>query len=250
MKKITLCFLTLSLFTGCAELQNVVNNLPTGNTNPSTPTTPTSSNTGGGILSNLDISNGLKEALESGVSSGVDLLSKQNGYYNNSLAKILLPAELQKVDNTLRKFGMGTLADEGIKLLNRAAENAVSQAKPIFVSAIKNLTFADATAILTGEKNAATQYLQRNTTSQLVSAFSPEIKKSLDQVGANKIWSQIMTKYNTLPLVTPVNADLTNYVTEKAVQGLFAQIAEKETEIRQNVNARTTPLLQKVFSKQ
>lgn len=198
----------------------------------------------------MDISNGLKQALELGVSSGVDLLSQQNGYYSNNLVKILLPEQLQKVDKTLRSIGLSSLADEGLKLLNRAAENAVSEAKPIFVSAIKNLTFADATAILMGNQNAATEYLKKQTTTQLIGAFSPKIKASLDQVGANDVWTQIITKYNSLPLVTPVNTDLTGYVTEKAINGLFIQIAQKELDIRQNISARTTPLLQKVFAKQ
>lgn len=233
MKKITIVLCSLFLFNGCAELQTVVNNLPTS-----------------GTLTNADVSNGLKQALELGVSSGVDMLSKQNGYYGNNMVKILFPEQLQKVDNTLRKIGLSSLADEGIKLLNRAAEDAVSQAKPIFVSAIRNLTFTDAMSILTGNKDAATQYLQKQTTSQLVSAFSPQIKASLDKVGANDVWTQIMNKYNTIPFISPVNTDLTTYVTEKTIEGLFVQIAQKELDIRQNVSARTTPLLQKVFANQ
>lgn len=233
MKKITIVLCSLFLFNGCAELQTVVNNLPAS-----------------GTLTNADVSNGLKQALELGVSSGVDMLSKQNGYYGNNMVKILFPEQLQKVDNTLRKIGLSSLADEGIKLLNRAAEDAVSQAKPIFVSAIRNLTFTDAMSILTGNKDAATQYLQKQTTSQLVSAFSPQIKASLDKVGANDVWTQIMNKYNTIPFISPVNTDLTAYVTEKTIEGLFVQIAQKELDIRQNVSARTTPLLQKVFANQ
>ncbi|GIZ16302.1 DUF4197 domain-containing protein [Capnocytophaga catalasegens] len=233
MKKITIVLCSLFLFNGCAELQTVVNNLPVS-----------------GTLTNADVSNGLKQALELGVSSGVDMLSKQNGYYGNNMVKILFPEQLQKVDNTLRKIGLSSLADEGIKLLNRAAEDAVSQAKPIFVSAIRNLTFTDAMSILTGNKDAATQYLQKQTTSQLVSAFSPQIKASLDKVGANDVWTQIMNKYNTIPFISPVNTDLTAYVTEKTIEGLFVQIAQKELDIRQNVSARTTPLLQKVFANQ
>ena len=215
-------------------MQNLPNNIEQGN----------------GGLSSLDISNGLKQALELGVSQGVDLLSKKNGYYDNNLVKILLPEQLQKVDKTLRQIGLGSLADQGIKLLNTAAEDAVNEAKPIFISAIKNLTFSDAAAILAGNKDAATQYLQKTTTSQLVNAFSPKIKASLDKVGANEIWSQIMSKYNAIPFVNQVNADLTGYVTEKAIDGLFLQVAKKEEDIRTNISARTTPLLQKVFSKQ
>ncbi|MDO4881285.1 MAG: DUF4197 domain-containing protein [Capnocytophaga sp.] len=241
MKKKIFALSSLLLLTSCAELQSVMQNLPN---------TEQSQNTSTSGLSSLDISNGLKQALELGVSQGVDLLSKKNGYYDNNLVKILLPEQLQKVDKTLRQIGLGSLADQGIKLLNTAAEDAVNEAKPIFVSAIKNLTFSDATAILTGNKDAATQYLQKTTTSQLISAFSPKIKASLDKVGANDIWSQIMSKYNALPLVNPVNADLTSYVTEKAIDGLFLQVAKKEEDIRTNIGSRTTPLLQKVFAKQ
>ena len=126
------------LLTGCAELQTVMQNLP-------------NIEQGNGGLSSLDISNGLKQALELGVSQGVDLLSKKNGYYDNNLVKILLPEQLQKVDKTLRQIGLGSLADQGIKLLNTAAEDAVNEAKPIFINAIKNLTFSDAAAILAGK---------------------------------------------------------------------------------------------------
>lgn len=238
MKKKIFVLSSFLLLTGCAELQTVMQNLPNN------------IEQGNGGLSSLDISNGLKQALELGVSQGVDLLSKKNGYYDNNLVKILLPEQLQKVDKTLRQIGLGSLADQGIKLLNTAAEDAVNEAKPIFISAIKNLTFSDAAAILAGNKDAATQYLQKTTTSQLVNAFSPKIKASLDKVGANEIWSQIMSKYNAIPFVNQVNADLTGYVTEKAIDGLFLQVAKKEEDIRTNISARTTPLLQKVFSKQ
>lgn len=237
MKKKIFVLSSFLLLTGCAELQTVMQNLP-------------NIEQGNGGLSSLDISNGLKQALELGVSQGVDLLSKKNGYYDNNLVKILLPEQLQKVDKTLRQIGLGSLADQGIKLLNTAAEDAVNEAKPIFINAIKNLTFSDAAAILAGNKDAATQYLQKTTTSQLVNAFSPKIKASLDKVGANEIWSQIMSKYNAIPFVNQVNADLTGYVTEKAIDGLFLQVAQKEEDIRTNISARTTPLLQKVFSKQ
>lgn len=237
MKKKIFVLSSFLLLTGCAEIQTVMQNLP-------------NIEQGNGGLSSLDISNGLKQALELGVSQGVDLLSKKNGYYDNNLVKILLPEQLQKVDKTLRQIGLGSLADQGIKLLNTAAEDAVNEAKPIFINAIKNLTFSDAAAILAGNKDAATQYLQKTTTSQLVNAFSPKIKASLDKVGANEIWSQIMSKYNAIPFVNQVNADLTGYVTEKAIDGLFLQVAKKEEDIRTNISARTTPLLQKVFSKQ
>lgn len=233
MKKIVLLVSSLFCLNSCADLQSIMNN-----------TQQT------GALSSLDISNGLKQALELGISQGVDLLSQKDGYYGSSLTKILFPEPLQKVDKTLRSIGLGSLADEGVKLLNRAAEDAVTQAKPIFINAVKNLSFSDATAILTGGKNAATEYLKNTTTQSLVQAFSPKIEASLSKVGADQVWNNIITKYNSIPLVTKVEPNLTSYVTEKAIDGLFLQIAQKEEDIRTNISSRTTPLLQKVFAKQ
>ncbi|MFJ1364916.1 DUF4197 domain-containing protein [Capnocytophaga canimorsus] len=238
MKRITIALSGFLFLSSCAELQGVINNYPS------------SEQTTGKTLSSLDISNGLKQALEFGIVSGVDVLSQKDGYYTNQLVKILLPQELREVDQVLRSIGLGSLADEGLKLLNRAAEQAVSEAKPIFISAVKNLTFADAASILAGNDDAATQYLKRHTTQQLVVAFSPKIKASLDQVGANDIWRQIINKYNSIPFVDAVNPDLTQYVTEQAINGLFIQIAQKERDIRTKISQRTTPLLQKVFSNQ
>ena len=233
MKKIVLLVSSFFCLSSCADLQSVMNSTQQS-----------------GALSSVDISNGLKQALELGIAQGVDLLSQKDGYYGNSLAKILFPEPLQKVDNTLRSIGLGSLADEGVKLLNRAAEDAVTEAKPIFINAVKNLSFSDATAILTGGKNAATDYLKKTTTQSLVQAFSPKIQTSLGKVGADQVWESIIDKYNAVPLVTKVNPDLTSYVTEKAIDGLFLQIAQKEEDIRTNVASRTTPLLQKVFAKQ
>lgn len=233
MKKIVLLVSSFFCLSSCADLQSVMNSTQQSE-----------------ALSSVDISNGLKQALELGIAQGVDLLSQKDGYYGNSLAKILFPEPLQKVDNTLRSIGLGSLADEGVKLLNRAAEDAVTEAKPIFINAVKNLSFSDATAILTGGKNAATDYLKKTTTQSLIQAFSPKIQASLGKVGADQVWSSIIDKYNAVPLVTKVNPDLTSYVTEKAIDGLFLQIAQKEEDIRTNIGSRTTPLLQKVFAKQ
>lgn len=235
MKKVFLFLMLPILLTlnSCDELQGVVNNLP---------------NLGGATDSEVGL--GLKQALEFGVVEGVNILGKKDGYFKDQAAKILLPNELQKVDKTLRTIGLGALADEGLKVLNRAAEDAVTEAKPIFVSAIKGLSFQDAMGILTGDNQAATTYLKNRTTSQLLSAFEPKVQNSLDRVGANDIWANIIQKYNEVPLVKPVNPNLTEYVTQKAVDGLFTKVAKKELDIRNNVNARTTSLLQKVFAMQ
>lgn len=228
-------FLILGCFTlfGCAELQQVANQFPELNQPQS-----------------LDISGGLKEALNNGISKQVTKLTAVDGFFKNEMVKILLPEELQKVDKTLRNIGMGKLADEGLKVLNRAAEDAVKESTPIFVDAIKNMSFADAKNILMGNTTAATMYLQSSTSTALYAKFNPVIKNSFTKVGADKIWSQIITKYNAVPLVKKVNPDLTDYTTNQALAGVFKMIAVEEKNIRTNLNSRTSTLLQKVFALQ
>lgn len=233
MKKLLLLFAIFSL-ASCAELQQVVNQLPQS----------------GAVLSNQEIANGLTAALNQGVQKQVSKLTLKDGYYKNELVKILLPEELQKVDNTLRKIGLGNLADQGLKAINRAAEDAVGEATPIFVNAITNMSFTDAKNILVGTDNAATQYLTANTETALYNKFNPVIKNSFSKVGADKIWTQLITKYNNIPLVQPVNPDLTDYVTQQALEGVFTMIAVEEKEIRNKVSSRSTDLLKKVFALQ
>ncbi|MBS7230746.1 DUF4197 domain-containing protein [Flavobacterium psychroterrae] len=198
----------------------------------------------------VDIASGLKEALNKGITEQVSKLTAVDGFYKNEAVKILMPAELQKVDATLRKVGLSSLADEGIKVLNRAAEDAVKEATPIFVSAVKNMSFTDAKNILLGNESAATSYLQGSTTSSLYSKFNPVIKTSFEKVGADVVWTKIINKYNTIPLVKKVNPDLTDYTTNQALAGVFKMIAVEEKDIRTNINARTSPLLKKVFAMQ
>jgi hypothetical protein len=197
-----------------------------------------------------DINAGLKEALNNGITKQVSKLTAENGFYKNNAVKILLPSELQKVDRTLRSLGMSNLADEGLKLLNRAAEDAVKEATPIFVDAVKNMTFADAKTILMGNENSATTYLETATSTALYDKFSPVIASSLDKVNANKIWAQIITKYNSIPLVNKVSPDLKDYVTKETMKGVFKMVAVEEKEIRVNLKARTSPLLQSIFAMQ
>jgi len=220
------------MFSGCAELQQVAAQLPQAG------------------ISNADIAAGLKEALDKGIDQQVTKLTATDGFYKNQMVKILLPAELQKVDKTLRDIGLSSLADEGLKMMNRAAEDAVKEATPIFVSAVKNMTFNDAKNILLGADNSATSYLQSSTTSQLYTKFNPVIKSSFSKVGADKVWKNIITQYNKVPLVQKVNPDLTDYVTNKALEGVFKMIAVEEKEIRNNINERTSVLLKKVFALQ
>lgn len=233
MKRFIALFLIFNL-TACAELQQVVNQLPQGN----------------GGVSALDIGNGLRQALDFGIDKQVSKLTQKDGFYNNQLVEILLPEELQKVDKALRDIGLGSLADDGIKVLNRAAEDAVSQATPIFVDAVKGITFNDAKNILLGNKDAATQYLSGKTESALYAKFNPVIKDSFAKVGADQIWANLINKYNALPFTSNVNPDLTDYVTTEALKGVYKMIAVEELEIREKVSSRTTGLLQKVFALQ
>ncbi len=236
MKKIFLLAVTFSL-TSCAQVQQTLNQLPQiASQIPSTGT--------------VDIASGLKEALNKGITEQVSKLTAVDGFYKNEAVKILMPEELQKVDATLRKVGLSSLADEGIKMLNRAAEDAVKEATPIFVTAVKNMTFTDAKNILLGNDSAATSYLQNSTTTALYGKFSPVIKSSFEKVGADAVWTKIINKYNTIPLVKKVNPDLTDYTTNQALSGVFKMIAVEEKEIRNDISARTTPLLQKVFAMQ
>ncbi|MEH6308758.1 DUF4197 domain-containing protein [Olivibacter sp. CPCC 100613] len=197
-------------------------------------------------LSTTDVSGALKQALNIGVEEGIKKLGTEDGFYKNSLVKILLPEKLQKVESTLRMMGMGSLADEGIKLLNRAAEDAVTEGVPIFANAITSMTFDDAKKILLGTDTAATSYLKGKTSTQLYQAFEPKVENSLGKVGADKVWNQIITKYNSITKqnVTP---DLNQYVTEETLSGVFKMVAEKEKGVRDNAAFRSTSLLKKVF---
>lgn len=234
-KTVIILSLFLALFTmsGCAELQQVASQYP-GLNSPST----------------LEIASGLKEALNNGISKQVSKLTATDGFFKNEAVKILLPAELQKVDKTLRGIGLSSLADEGLKVLNRAAENAVKEATPIFVDAVQKMTFNDAKNILLGNDSAATSYLQNTTSTALYGKFSPVVQSSLAKVGADKVWTQIITKYNSVPLVSKVNPDLKDYVTNEAMKGVFKMVAVEEKEIRNNINARSSALLKKVFALQ
>jgi len=205
---------------------------------------------GTGSLTNADIGSALKEALNKGVTEQVTKLTAEDGFYKNEAVKILLPAELQKVDTKLRQLGLSSLADEGIKVLNRAAESAVKEATPIFVTAITSMTITDAKTILMGADNSATAYLQKTTSTPLYSKFSPVVKTSLSEVGADVVWAKIIKKYNGLPLVTKVNPDLTDYVTNKALDGVFTMITVEEKNIRTDISSRTSALLKKVFAVQ
>jgi len=233
IRKFSLLLLIFNL-TACSELQQVVNQLPQAS----------------GTLSNADIAAGLREALNFGIEKQVSKLTQTDGFYKNELVKILLPDELKKVDKALRDIGLSSLADDGLKMLNRAAEDAVKEATPIFVDAVKGITFTDAKNILIGNDDAATKYLTTKTQTALYDKFNPVIKNSFSKVGADKIWNNLITKYNNIPFTADVNPDLTDYVTNEALKGVYTMIAVEEKEIRTKFSSRTTDLLKKVFALQ
>jgi hypothetical protein len=239
MKRIKLAVIALTtiFFNSCdvqsqSKLGDILKQIPTSAT---------------GTPSTLEIANGIKQALEVGTSRGADLLSAKDGFLGNAAVKILFPPEAQKVDKTLRAIGLSSLADNVVTSLNRAAEDAAKEAKPIFLSAIKQMTITDATNILLGNQNSATEYFKRVTTAQLMQKFTPVITNSLSKVGATRYWGDAASRYNKIPLVKPVNTDLSNYVAQRAIDGMFIQVAQEELSIRNNIGARSTTLLQKVF---
>ncbi len=201
-------------------------------------------------LSNEDVGNGLRDALVKGISIGADLAAKENGYYGNDLIKIPLPEELRKLESTMRRFGLGGQVDRVLLTINRGAESAAREAKPIFINAIRQLTIQDAFSILKGENDAATQYLKKTTSESLTELFQPKIQAALDQVGATKNYSDLVNAYNALPTTQKINPDLNAYVTEKAIDGLFQLIALEELKIRENPAERTTAIMRRVFAVQ
>ncbi len=225
--------LFISNLTACAELQQIASQIPQN--------LP---------LSNTDIGNGLRQALDQGISKQVSKLTLKDGFFKNELVKIVLPKEIQNIDNSLRKIGLSNLADQGLKMLNRAAEDAVSTATPIFVNAVKNITFADAKKLLLGGNNAATQYLKNSTETELYSKFQPIIKNSFAKVGADKIWKTLITKYNAIPFTNKVTPDLTNYVTNQTLKGVYTMIGIEEQDIRTKISSRGSNLLKRVFALQ
>jgi hypothetical protein len=201
-------------------------------------------------LTTAEVGEGLKEALIKGISNGSDLASQVDGYFKNPIIKIPFPPDVKKVEDRLRQIGLGGEVDKFVMTLNRGAEDAAKEAKPIFIAAIKQMTINDAWAILKGEPDAATQYLKRTTSSELKNKFMPVIQNSLDKVSATKYYGDIVNKYNSIPLVQKVNPDLNDYATDMAIQGLFTMIANEEKNIRQDPVARTTELLKRVFGSQ
>lgn len=201
-------------------------------------------------LTTGEVAQGLKEALIKGISNGADLVSQVDGYFKNPEIKIPFPPEVKKVEDRLRQIGLGNEVDKFVMTLNRGAEDAAREAKPIFIQAIRSMTIEDAWSILRGDEDAATQYLKRTTSGLLKEKFKPVIQNSLNKVNATKYYGEIVTRYNQIPLVQKVNPDLDDYATDRAIEGLFLMIAKEEKNIRQNPVARTTEILKRVFGAQ
>jgi len=198
-------------------------------------------------LTNDEVVRGLREALTVGSKTAAGKASKTDGYFKNPKIKIPFPPEAVKMESTLRNLGMRKEVDRFVMTMNRAAEDAARKAAPIFADAITSMTLSDGMTILKGKDDAATRYLQSATGEKLRQAFRPVVKASIDKVEVTRYWSPLATAYNKVPFVTRVNPDLEDYITRKAIDGLFVLLAEEEARIRKDPAARITDLLKKVF---
>ncbi|KAA6436952.1 DUF4197 family protein [Dyadobacter flavalbus] len=201
-----------------------------------------------GKLSENEIVNGLKEALNVGITNGSAEASKVDGFFKNELIKIAVPPEAQKVAETLRKMGLGEQVDKFTLSLNRAAEDAAKKSRPIFVKSITSMTVPDALGILKGSDDAATQYLKKSTNDELFKTFFPVVDSTLNLNKTTEYYTDIVNTYNKLPFVKKVNPNLKEYATQKTIDGLYTLIAQEEKKIREDPGARVSALLKKVFS--
>lgn len=233
IKRIFFIFLISFSITSCAELQQISEEIAKS-----------------GLVTDQQIANGLQQALSKGVDEEVSKLTEDNGFYSNALVRIGLPEELATVERTMRNLGLGNLADEGIKALNTTAQQAVKEATPVFLTAIKEMSFEDARNILLGENTAATTYLKEKTQSELYQKFEPIVKDNFQKVGADQIWENVIQRYNQVSFTKSVNPNLTDYVTKEALKGVYKMIEIEEQKIRTNVRERSTDLLRRVFALQ
>ncbi|MDB5250498.1 MAG: hypothetical protein JWQ40_4892 [Segetibacter sp.] len=202
-----------------------------------------------GGLSNADIVAGLKQALTIGTQNSTTQLSNVDGFFKNAAIKILIPEEAKKVESTLRSLGMSSMVDKAVLSMNRAAEDAAKGAGTIFINAVKQMTITDAVNILKGGNFAATNYFKAKTTAALLQSFKPVIDRSLQNVNATKYWGDVTSVYNKFSS-NKVNTDLSAYVAQKAMDGIFYQLGLEEQKIRKDPVARTTDILRKVFGSQ
>ncbi len=229
MKALCTLFIFTILLSSCAELQGIANTVGVGTNND-------------------EAAAGIKEALAQGITKSVLQLNKQDGFFKDLAYKVLMPPEAKKIENTLRGLGLNSMVDKAILQINRGAEDAAGYAKPIFVDAIKSMTLSDAIGLIKNGDTSATHFFREKTTEKLLAAFRPVISSSLDKVDATKYYGDLVNKYNNFPTTfKKLNPDLAGYVTEKANEALFALIAKEEINIRNNIAARTSDLLKKVF---
>ncbi len=238
MKKITLiAAVTITLFS-CAEMTTVLNEANNAMNTPSGPAP----------LTNIEVIKGLKEALSVGTNNSSALTSKLDGFYKNPEIFIPFPAEAIKVKEKVEALGMKSQVDKFVMTLNRSAETATKEAAPIFLNAITSMSIADGFAILRGGDNAATSYLKEKTTGQLRVKFKPVVKDAISKVEVTKYWNPVINTYNKIPFIEKQNPDLDDYVTTKAMDGLFLMIEKEEKKIRKDPLARVTDILKRVFS--
>lgn len=202
------------------------------------------------VLDTATIERGLREALEIGTKNSVSFLSASGRFYSDLALRILIPQELKEVDSRLRSIGLSKQMDDFLKKMNEAAEKAMPKAQEILVNAIKNMSIEDARQILKGQDDEATQYLKRTQDQALYQAFYPVIRQVIDETGFNTLYNNVISRYNSLPLVKKVTFDINQYITRKALDTLYRFLAQEEKKIRTDVSARVTDLLKKVFGSQ
>ena len=204
----------------------------------------------GEISDNVTIASGLKEALSIGTVTAVNNLSTTGGYFDNEAIRILLPEKMQRVADILKKAGYNREIDAFILSMNKAAEKAVPKAKLIFIDAIKEMSVEDAKKVLNGGSTAATDYFKSKTSVHLFDAFKPEISSGMNEAGVTQAFQAMTERYTSiLPFAKPESLDLDNYVTNKALDGLFYTVSQEEKKIRMDPSARTTEILKKVFGR-
>ncbi len=235
MKKIVIISSALVLLVSCAEMTKVMEDVNSAMETGDTP------------LSNGEVISGLKEALTIGTNNSTALTSKLDGYYKNPEIFIPFPEEAIKVKQKVEDLGMKKQVDEFVMTMNRAAETASKEATPIFVNAVKEMTIADGFAILKGDDNAATMYLKDKTSSQLKIKFNPVVKNAIEKVHVTKYWNPVINTYNKIPFIEKQNPNLDDYITTKAMDGLFIMIEKEEKKIRKDPLARVTDILKRVF---
>ncbi|MEJ2199414.1 MAG: DUF4197 domain-containing protein [Desulfuromonadaceae bacterium] len=240
-RMLAVCSLVVILVAGCAEMQ--------GQNLAGTVMNALSSAGGqGGVLDEATVASGLKEALQVGSERAVATTSRENGFWGNELIRIAMPEQLTGMAKTLRSIGLGSQVDAFEVGMNRAAEVAAAEAKPVLLDAVSQMTLPDAMGILRGGDTAATDYFRDKTSASLRQKFIPIIQEKMGQVGLYSQYNQLLKAYSALPFVTKPAFDLDGYVADRGLDGLFAVLAQKEQDIRANPAARTTELLKRVFS--